>query len=425
MNEENSIFLQEVINEIKGILDANKIDPAELTLPLYKKCGGICDGRSLRKLGGFSAIMNEAFRPDLEQDYGTVRYLSRRRNYVNKLQKELGDWKSLEKEVYESFTRAFNESKPVKISKLIKPPLPVKFDRIRENCIFLSDTHFGLTIDKAEVVTNEFNWKTAAGRLGALAEQVASYKINHREDCPQLRICLGGDLIQGLIHWESDVGTDLITRQVKGAGDYIIQFIDYLRHHYNSIVVECVSGNHDRVTHKGKDRVTAQKFDSFASMIYIMIQLAFRDIEDVQVNISKAPIVTFDILGHTFGMSHGDSHIRSGNIGSSITIGKITEQILKLNQCGQMYDAILLGHIHTACYLPTLPGTRTALIINGTLSGTDSYASSVGFFMTTPQQMLFEVTNKVAVGDLRVLNLDEFCLRHLDIIKPYSTETDL
>ncbi len=351
--------------------------------------------------------------------------------YVARLEHKLGDWGALQQSIFDKFKEAFEKVGPIQVSALKKAPgkLPPQL-KIRENGALLSDTHFGLKIDKEEIETNEYSWEIAARRLGKFTEQIANYKKEHRDECPQLRLCLGGDLGQGIIHYDSDAGTDLITYQVIGISNYIIQMIDYLRHQYKTIVVECTPDNHLRLTHKGPNRATAQKFDNYSSMIHFTIQTAFRDAKDVIFHVPKSPITTFNVLGHKFGLTHGDTHISSGNVGTNININNITNQLLKLNASGvdnKQYAALLLGHVHTPAYLPVLPGTRTCLAINGTMSGTDGYASSKGFFTTTPTQILWETSSQFAIGDFRAVQLEDADTetRYEKIISPYRYGLEL
>lgn len=414
--------LEDVLQDIEKVL-ASQIDISyeDLTLGEYKKLGGRFDGRTLRKLGGFTKIIELMKNPKEIGDLATPRYVAHKSAYVHKLEKKIGDQEASQQEFLESFKKILEESPPTIISKLNKPKLPNRGPSERANCCFLSDTHFGLEVDKEEVLTNKYNWEIAAGRLGHLAEQLSEYKIQHRNECDTLHIFLGGDIIQGVIYCDSDAGTDLAVDQFNGAVRYLTQFIDYQRNFYDKIIVHGVAGNHERIVtkSKGAERTTANKHDNFSIMIYLALQAAFRNIPDVIINVYKAPIAIFDVLGHTYGLSHSDTHIFSGNVGSSININNITDQVLKLNQV-QTLDALLLAHIHTPLYMSAIPSTHTSLIINGSLIGTDGYSSSKGYFLSSVEQTIWEVTRDVAVGDYRAIFLDQYEPHHLDIIKPYN-----
>jgi predicted phosphodiesterase len=104
----------------------------------------------------------------------------------------------------------------------------------------------------------------------------------------------------------------------------------------------------------------------------------------------------------------------------------INEQINKVNsqliRGDENFAAIVVGHVH----VPTVQETEggTMLLINGTMSGLDAYAQSLGIFSKNATQTLFEVVKGHAVGDIRLIRL-----RHADkdtkldaIIEPFKAK---
>lgn len=400
--------LDDVISDIARVMEETGLSPADLTVGKYSRAGGNYDGRMLRRMGGFQAIVDDTWGDNIPKDFVTSRYLSNRRAHVSKLERRIGDIEYFNKSLVDSFERILKEVGPFNISKLDKPPLPKKEKKERVNLALISDIHLGLKIDREEVETNAYDWTVGARRLGKFAEQVASYKVDHRSECSHLRVCLGGDLGQGVIH--PDYGTDAITYQCFGITQYLISMIDYWRHHYDKVIVEFTPDNHMRMPHRGPDRNFSQKFDSFSMLgIALPLQTAFRSADDVVFHVPKSAITTFDILGHKFGLTHGDTHILSGNVSKTVDVKNIANQILKLNAAQadrRSYDAMLIGHVHTPLFMH-LNETQTFLVINGTGSGTDGYAASNSFFRTKPHQLVMEVTKNHAIGDLRMVALDD------------------
>jgi hypothetical protein len=418
--------LEHVIADISRVLEESGLTPSELTVRKYSKNGGKYDGRFLRRFGGFAAIIAEGFASDKDKDLPTTRYLQRRRSYVSNLEKELSDWAFLRNSVFESFERAFKQVEPFRGTQIHKSDKPRVVAMTRANVVVISDTHMGLRISPEEILTNGYDWRIAARRLGKMCMQGAEFKLDHRDECAELHVCLGGDLGQGLIHYQSDNGTDLITYQITGIVSYIVQALDYWRKSYSRVIVHCVPDNHMRLTHKGPDRTTAQKFDSFATMIYLGLQMAFRTCPDVQFDIPKTAIDTFDVLGHKFGLTHGDTHIDTGNVGQTINIKAISTQALKLNAAvrdGRPYECLILCHVHTPLSMP-LAESNTELVVNGTMSGTDGFSDSIGYYRTTPYQVMFECTQPYVVGDFRKVRLDDADEdpSFERIIKPYNYE---
>lgn len=416
--------LEDVVADIEQVLEDSGLEPDEITVGKYSRLGGKYDGRMLRRMGGFGAIVAEAFPDAPKKDPAQSHYLKRRKQYVNSLERKLADWDYLRKSVYDGFKAAFETVGPFQVTKINKAEKPRVKVEDRANVVVISDTHIGLKIDPEEIMTNGYDWRIAARRLGKLSRQVAEFKHDHRDECPELHVCLGGDLGQGIIHL-NDAGTDLITYQVIGITYYLTQMIDYWRKSYSKIIVHCTPDNHMRLTHKGPDRALAQKAtDSYATMIHFALQMGFRGVDDVEFDVPKTAIDTFNVLGHKFGLTHGDTHITPGNVGQSVNVKAIANQVMKLNATvkdGKHYDAIILGHVHVPLNMH-LNETGTELVINGTGSGTDAYAESLGFFRTKPHQVLFEVTKGYAVGDWRKIALDDADdeEEYEQIVQPYK-----
>lgn len=423
--------LEDVIEDIARVCDEQGLSPVDITVSQYSKFGGKYDGRKLRRMGGFASIVDAAFRQDKGLDIYTSRALARKRSYVARLERKLTDAELDRREFIDGMERVLKEFGPVQISKLPldKPLVPAVKAKERENVVVISDTHMGLVIDREEILSNGYNWTVAARRMGKLAQQVAEYKFDHRDECPTLRVCIGGDIGQGIIHL-NDSGTDLITMQTYGITTTLIQMIDYWRNFYKKIVVETTPDNHMRLVHKDGDRARSQKYDSHSTMGFILgLQAAFMNVPDVEFHVPKTAITTFNVLGHKFGLTHGDTHINSGNVGKQVNVTNVANQILRLNaavQDGKHYDAVILGHVHVPLFMH-LNETNTKLVINGTGSGTDGYAESLGFFRTKPTQIIFEATKDYPVGDLRIVDLDDADdnQKFEKIIKPYNRELEL
>jgi hypothetical protein len=418
--------IDQIVSDIERVSAKQHILPSEITLGQYSKNGGLYDGRSLRIWGGFASIVKSMAGIDSVAQLAGTKYMQTRAKYVKKLENIVGDKAYIKQAMYDGFQKALLEHGSFTISK--NPPKMVlknaaKRKKKRANAVLISDIHLGLNISADEVITNEYNWGVAAKRLGKLTEQVALYKLDHRAECDELNVCLNGDLGQGIIHL-NDSGTELITYQVVGIVSYLTQMIDYWRNYYKTIRVHCTPDNHMRLTHKGNDRATSQKFDSFATMIHMMLQAAFRTCTDVQFNIPKSAITSFHSLGHHFGMTHGDGHIASGNVGHSVNVKGIANQVMRLNAAvDDPYDAILLGHVHVPLFMH-LNETGTYLVVNGTGSGVDPYAETLGYFRTMPCQTMWEITEQYPVGDFRIVDLTDAGKddTYARFIKPYGHE---
>lgn len=296
---------------------------------------------------------------------------------------------------------------PIKLHKPVK--VKPKGSSSRTIVAHISDTHFGANIDKKEMGgINKFDWNIASRRMALFAEQVVQYKPQHRKDT-DLVLAINGDIIAGVIH-DQEWFADLLTKQVAGTIKILTQFVSYVSAHFNKVRVVCTVGNHGRSMHKtSKSRASTHKWDSYETMIYLALKYAIEaKHKNVTCEIPETPYAVLEIQGHKFFQTHGDTVINVGNPGSSINMKSINTQINRLNSSNiadEHFAGILVGHVH--CPTIQVTDNGVVLLVNGTLSGADAYAQSIGIFGNEPTQMLFEVTKSHAVGDIRFIRLKQ------------------
>ncbi len=421
-------LIDKIVDTIKSASDTLGVDVYDLTKAEVLESGVVSEW-DLRKLGGLAAIRKAHF-PLRDAKLSAKSGVTLRKAYVNQLEKIVGNQEYFNEEVVARIEEVLAKN-PIQVNKHPQKytyKKPSKHDRPREIVAVISDTHFGLNIEKQEIVSNEYSWAIAARRMGKLAEQIATYKIEHRASTPRLRLCLGGDLAQGIIHLD-DRGTGLITEQIIGSLSILVQMIDYLRGFYKEIVVECTPCNHLRLTHKAPGRATAQKWDSFATLLHAMLQTTYRAQKDVIFHVPKTPFTDFEVLGHRFFMTHGDTIINVGNPGNSLDVKRIAEQVNNLNSnipVGEKkYEVVIVGHVHVP--VRTAMSNGCDLIINGSASGTDGYAQSIGIFGNNPVQTIFEATEEYPVGDYRQVRLADatYDTKYEKIIRPYNLSIEI
>ncbi len=307
--------------------------------------------------------------------------------------------------------------------KLHKPisSSPKKESSSRTIIAHISDTHYGSNIRASEMANvNEYTWEIAARRTALLMQQVASYKPQYRKDT-DLVLCINGDIIAGQIH-NQEWFVDLLTTQFSGTVSILSQAISYASANFRKVRVICTPGNHGRNVGKAdKGRATTQKWDSYENMIYIALREIFKNNKSIEFIIPEAPYALFEVQGHKFFQTHGDTVVSVGNPGTALNMKSINNQINKINAGieGSKIAGLLVGHVHT----PTVQLTESGcmLLINGCLSGTDPFAQSIGIFESNPTQLLLEVTKEHAVGDIRLIQVKEADKnKTLDsIIKPF------
>lgn len=379
---------------------------------------------NIRKCGGFESLSKLYFAPApeaIEVKHGS-RLIS---SFRNKLEKSYGIEKFMEEEILTTLKHAL-EVNPIRMHP------PVKKTKKKDNkkkqrtlLAHLSDSHYGANIEQAEVGgVNKYSWVEAARRTALFVDQIVNYKPHYRGET-KLIFCINGDIIAGMIH-NQEWFADLLTTQFSGTLDILTQAISYLANYFGEVEVQCNTGNHGRAMHKtSHERASTHKWDSYEHMIYLAVkQVVEAKHKNVKVMIPKTPFNIIEAHGHLIFMTHGDTVIDVGNPGRALNMKDINNQIAKLNasELGgkAKFSAVIVGHVHT----PTIQLLETGcmLVINGCVSGLDPFAQSIGFFESHPTQQLFEITEKHAVGDIRLIQLKSADnQKELDkIIKPFN-----
>jgi len=330
------------------------------------------------------------------------------KRYKNKLDRTVGDTEFLNREFLESLEGILNKvplihHKAHKSDTLLPRTKPIK----RVLFAQLSDPHMGANVLAPEVAgRNEYNWTISARRHAYFARAIGDYKLQHRSET-SLRLGLNGDIIAGLIH-NQEWFVDLLVNQFAGALHTLVQFITYLSDKFGFIEIDCTSGNHGRNVAKGTaGRALVQKYDSYETVLYLSLkQIIEQSCTNVKINISMAPFAEFEIFGHSYIQTHGDTFFSMPNPGSKLDMNYLRSQMDRINSArenNKTLDVVLLGHYHT----PTVQMTETGkfIIINGTLMGLDPFAQGIGINGNCPAQMMFEATEEHAVGDFRVEKL--------------------
>lgn len=399
-------LVQNFINTFKYLANEKSLTPSEVTEKIFFESNIYhIDKLALKKLGSFKDLKAQHFED--EEDYKTIYGSKLVRSFKQKLARKKG----VDDYLTEEFLNVFKEhikNEPLLVHKNTKT-IRSNLKKERAVVVHVSDTHFGANIKADEMgLVNEFNWEIAARRMALFAKQVVEYKPHYR-DSTELVICINGDIIAGVIH-DQEWFSDLLATQFSGTLKILMQFVSYCAKHYPKVTVHCTPGNHGRAMHKsGKSRATTHKWDSYENMIYVALREAIQiSCRNTIVNVPKTPYVIVDVLGHKGFVTHGDTVINVGNPGKNINMKAINTQINSLNSsklAEVKFEFIMCGHCHVSNIQITDNGAY--MLTNGTLSGADPFAQSIGIFGNQPSQTLFEVTRSHAVGDIRLIKLIE------------------
>lgn len=437
----DSKLVKEVILEVRRI--SEKLDlkhPSLLTKSQFSNESKFSEW-DLRKVGGLQGVLKSYF-PFSPKDLKEIERLKEEKSYISELESRYGKLELFQERLTESLKKELKNLKvtPVKLNKkqteehllslygdLGKHSLP------RSVVAIASDLHFGSIVDEELGGRNQFNWTIGARRWGMFIQQIASYKIEAREQHEELHILLLGDLIQGLIHDSDSKKCDPLGKQQSGLTKYLIEGIEYLQPFFKDkkIIVSCIAGNHDReVSRLSKDRAMIDRDNSYVHPIFYFLAMHFNNKSNVTINVPKTPYVDLEIQGHRLWGNHGDTLIHLPNPSKNLSTAKLEMQINKLNSSEEKrgkkpYDIFCFGHIHQPAHLLTTVGTN--IIINGCLVGLDQFAFNQGCaFTSVPTQTIFEVTKEYGPGDIRLVYVENADNKqsYEEIISPYNYELE-
>lgn len=259
-----------------------------------------------------------------------------------------------------------------------------------EGILTLSDLHIGLETDNH---WNKFNMDILLQRLNYLKEKTITYA--KQNNINKLNILCIGDLVNGLIHTTTRIeNQEDVAEQTVHAAEILSEFIHALAETklFNINMYYSV-GNHGRITPNKSDSLDGENFEYFIKYI---LKSRCKDMKNVKFIENKydKELIYFDCLGWKIAACHGDKFGNKNNI-----VHRITSMI------NEVPNYVLLGHLHHN-YLNTLG--RSELIINGSLSGTDSYAKNLGLVARPSQNLL--IINK-DVGKLCLYNIYLDCIK--------------
>lgn len=275
----------------------------------------------------------------------------------------------------------------------LKTPDWLNFDKMNKNqktlsipTLMCSDEHWGEFVNSKQINNmNEYSTEIARKRYNNIINNFLDITNNHLNNVDKERmvLVLGGDNISGDIHGELALTNDCTT--MEAVYDYVEHKVKGIRSlldaGYKQIFIPCVSGNHDRNTHKihHKNRLET----SFAFIVYRFLQKIFADDKRIIFSIAKGQDCLYKVHNHKMLLTHGDC-FKGGNGIGGITVPILRGMHKKLasyNAMGDAFDSMIIGHFHQFTSI-----NNGQVIINGTLKGFDEYSMAMGFGYQPPSQ---------------------------------------
>ncbi|MDE2096260.1 MAG: hypothetical protein KGL39_03375 [Patescibacteria group bacterium] len=265
-----------------------------------------------------------------------------------------------------------------------------------------SDWHWGETVDAREMGgVNVFNREIAYERVDKLIDGTLKLLRNYsgvNPSFPGVWVCLGGDLISGGIHEElRETNWGTIEEQANEVGGALAGALLRMADEFGEVFVPCVVGNHGRRAFKPVAKRHVRENREWG--IYKSLEAQFAGDPRFHFFIPDDVDYHFEVYGHRFLLTHGDTLGVKGGDGIIGAVGPIRRGSVKVGgaeaQIGRNFDTMIIGHWHA--YQPR--GALVPVITNGTFKGFDEYARTLlRVPYDKPVQALWLVTPKHGIG---------------------------
>lgn len=251
-----------------------------------------------------------------------------------------------------------------------------------EAILCLSDWHYGIEFENA---WNAYNPTIAKKRIEALLQKtITTAKANHISKIHVLNLA---DMIAGRIHLtirlESRI--DVIT-QIMQVSEILAEFLNVLSEFFDVEYYSCLD-NHSRIEPIKADSLDLESLCRITDW-YLKERLEINNRIHFNENRFGYDIITFTCKGfHILGI-HGHKDKPSSVIES---ISAMT---------GASYDLICMAHRH---HFSADEQTGTLLVCNGSLMGTDTFATNLRLWSKPSQNLIIVSDDNVAEAIYRIV----------------------
>jgi hypothetical protein len=282
-------------------------------------------------------------------------------------------------------------------SKIVIPKKPkvkteTPFTHYEHAVTAWSDWHISERIRAVDSMgINEYNSVIAANRFWRVIYKTKKILFNHMAMYPikKLHIFALGDMINGSIHHELSMTNDLFDPAAVVLAARMMQMgIEELKTLGIPIQVECIVGNHPRITAKMPTKRIAHLSLDWA--VYEIVANYFRNDDQVTINVHTGPMEAVDILGWRYLIEHGID-VKSGgeeNLEDRIR-GLLDDATYRqaVGLSGPSFDQIVIGNMHK---IKSLERVR----VNGCLTGQNELGVSWRLKTIKAMQWLWGVSEE-------------------------------
>lgn len=287
---------------------------------------------------------------------------------------------------------ALEISSQMSLKKLLSPPSDKSIRSLegltnpeKSATLILSDWHYGLEVD---VCYNTYNPEIVIDRLNLLLTRVIS--LCNNENISNLMILNLGDLISGNIHLPLRINSryDVVSQTIY-VSEILVEFIEKLCQTVPHISYASTTDNHSRIDSNKKDSLQTESFARFIDWYIINRLKDFQNFSFIPNTLGE-DIASYKLYDHQIVGVHGDKD-KQASIISNLTL-----------YAQHHWDMVLSAHRH---HFSADESNNTLFLCNGSLIGTDEYASSLRC-NSKPSQLLIISTPEEVAHNIYKINLN-------------------
>jgi hypothetical protein len=238
----------------------------------------------------------------------------------------------------------------------------------------LADWHLDEVVNPAEINgLNAYNRVIAEQRVRRWMEKLITLPREYMRglEIEGLIIAATGDLFTGEIHDElKQTNEDKVLASLLYWLEPVIAVVETLASEYPAVEINCVPGNHSRITekynHKGRVKESLEQF--FWSVVRARL-IDRGKAPNVTINVSASSNMNVAVYGRNYVLDHGYEFKGGSGISGAfapLSLGSARKNI-RQTIAGIPMHTMWIGHMHQIINIP-------GVVMGGCLKGYDEYA---------------------------------------------------
>lgn len=238
----------------------------------------------------------------------------------------------------------------------------------------LADWHLDEVVEPEQILgLNKYNRQIAMQRVQRWVEKVITLPREYINGVKIEGLVVGatGDLFTGEIHPElAQTNEDKVLASLLYWMEPIIAALELLGAEYPGVEVNCVPGNHTRITekynHKNRSKESLEQF--FWSVVKARLHDRGKS-PNVTINVSPSSNMNINVYGRNYVLDHGYEFKGGSGISGAFAPLSLGAHRKNLRQvvAGMPMHTMWIGHMHQIINIP-------GVVMGGCLKGYDEYA---------------------------------------------------